>query len=271
MTLGAQTQPQGKLLDYKEFIEHQIARTRSRIKYTDFVTSCLMLLAGVALVLLLEVVLDHALGLPIVVRQVVLAIGLTSAFGFMLYKIVLPLLLSINSVYAAKTIEGADPAIKNSLINYLELRRQQGPVSKNVMAALEARAVNDLTHVEVDQVVNQQRAMQTAYALCGIVVAFCLYAAFTPKSILDSTKRAFLADVVRPTNTKLVNIKPGDDPAASHVVAGTHVTFSRRRPGRPARKGQAPLQLRRRQVLRRQGVRAGQELLRPLAVRRSPA
>ena len=49
-----------------------------------------------------------------------------------------------------------------------------------------------------------------AYALSGVVVVFCLYAALTPKDILASAKRAFLADVVRPTNTTLTNIKPGD-------------------------------------------------------------
>ncbi len=95
------------------------------------------------------------------------------------------------------------------------------------MATLEARAVADLAHVEVDTVVNQQRLIRTAYALSGVIVLFCLYAAFTPKSILDSTRRAlFLADVVRPTNTRLVNVKPGADPELSKVVAGTHVPFA---------------------------------------------
>ena len=48
----------------------------------------------------------------------------------------------------------------------------------------------------------------------------------TPKSIPDSIKRAFLADVVRPTDTRLTNIKPGDDPELSRVVAGSQVPFS---------------------------------------------
>ena len=47
----------------------------------------------------------------------------------------------------------------------------------------------------------------------------------SPRSILDSVRRAFLADVVRPTNTQLVNIKPGDNPELSEIVAGTHVNF----------------------------------------------
>ena len=64
--------------------------------------------------------------------------------------------------------------------------------------------------------------MKAFYALCGVISAFTLYYAFTPKSILDSTKRAFLADVVRPTNSRLEGIQPGN----TEVVAGAQVPFS---------------------------------------------
>ena len=138
----------------------------------------------------------------------------------------MPLLRRINGLYAAKTIEDADPAFKNSLINYLELRRYRTQMPKAVMATLESRAVTDLTHVEVDNVVNQQRMLRAVYAISGLLVIFSLYAIFSPKSIYDSTRRAFLADVARPTNTQFVNIKPGNDPNLSEVVAGEHVTFS---------------------------------------------
>ena len=73
---------------------------------------------------------------------------------------------------------------------------------------------------------NQQRLMRTFYALSGVIVVFCVYAAVTPKSILDSTRRAFLADLSRPTNTRLMHIKPGSEPELAQVVAGTHVVFS---------------------------------------------
>ena len=54
-----------------------------------------------------------------------------------------PLVFRINSLYAAKTIEISEPSLKNSLINYLELRRNRGQLSKAVLATLESRAVND--------------------------------------------------------------------------------------------------------------------------------
>src|SRR5262249_22174293 len=140
-------------------------------------------------------------------------------------RVALPLLLRINALYAAKTIEDSEGSFKNSLINYLELRRNRGQLSPAVLATLESRAVTDLAPADVEGVVNQRRLMKMAYALSGVIVVFCLYAAFAPKSILDSTRRAFLADVMRPTNTQLVNIKPGDNEELSRKVAGEHVNF----------------------------------------------
>ncbi len=226
MTLGTQAQPHGKLLDYEQFIDHQLNRTRARIKFIDVATACLILLAGFLGVLFLEVVLDHVVGLPLLFRRIVLAAGVTAASAFAAFKIVMPLARRVNGLYAAKTIEDADPVFKNSLINYLELRRNRTLIPKAVMATLESRAVTDLTHVEVDNVVNQQRLLKAVYAISGLLVVFSLYAIFSPKSIYDSTRRAFLADVSRPTNTQFVNIKPGDDRNLSEIVAGDHVTFS---------------------------------------------
>ena len=188
MSLGTQTKPAGKLLDYEQFIDHQLHRTRARIKLTDIMTASLTLVVGFLGVLFLEVVLDHVFGLPLLLRRIVLAGGLVTALAFAALRVAMPFIWRINSIYAAKTIEDADPAFKNSLINYLELRRYRGRLPKAIMATLEARAVSDLTQVEVDTVVNQQRLMRMAYALSAVIVIFCVYAAFAPKSILDSAK-----------------------------------------------------------------------------------
>ena len=192
---------------------------------TDILTACVTLFAATLGLLLLEVVLDHLFGLPLIIRQLLLFAGLGAAGYFATTRIVLPLIRSVSGLYAAKTIEDADPAFKNSLINYLNLRRNRDQVPKSFLAAMEAR-VSDLANVEVDTVINQRRLVWMTYATAGVVLAFCLYVVITPRSITDSIKRAFLADVARPTNTRLVNIKPGENPELAHIVAGTPVTFS---------------------------------------------
>ncbi|MCA1685699.1 MAG: DUF4175 domain-containing protein, partial [Planctomycetia bacterium] len=224
MALG--TQPVGKLLDFEQYIEHQIKRTRARIKMTDVLTASLILTTAFLGVLFLEVVLDHVFGLPLWLRRVVLWSGLTGGAAFAAVKIVRPMVSRVNGLYAAKTIEESDPTFKNSLLNYLTLRRHSDGISKSFLAAVEAKAVKDLTRVEIDTVVDQRRLLQMFYALAAVVVVFCLYSALTPKSILDSTRRAFLSDVVRPTNTRLVNIKPGDHDELNRVVSGANVPFT---------------------------------------------
>src|SRR5262245_57845268 len=124
MTVGTQAQPVGKLLDYEQFIDHQLQRTRRRIKFTDIMTACLILTVGFAGVLFLEVVADHLFGMPYWLRWTILYTGGTVAAVFAAFRVVLPLVSRINALYAAKTIEEADPTFKNSLINYLELKRQ---------------------------------------------------------------------------------------------------------------------------------------------------
>ena len=75
MTLGAQTKPHGKLLDYEQFIDHQLERTRTRIKLTDIMTASLTMLVAFLAALFVEVVLDHVFGLPLLFRWIVLAVG----------------------------------------------------------------------------------------------------------------------------------------------------------------------------------------------------
>ena len=163
MTLGTQSQPHGKLLDYEQFIDHQLNRTRARIKFIDIVTAGLILLAGFLGVLFLEVVLDHVVGLPLLLRRIVLAGGLSTAAAFSALRIAMPLLRRVNGLYAAKTIEDADPAFKNSLINYLELRRHRAQMPKAVMATLESQGRH-----RFDARRGRQRRQSTADAQSGL-------------------------------------------------------------------------------------------------------
>src|SRR3954447_26378526 len=98
MALGTQTQ--GKLLDYEQFIDHQIGLTRARIKMTDVLTAGVLLVAAVIGVLFLEVLLDHIFGLPFFLRQVVLVVGMAAAVVFAALRIGRPLAGKVNGLYA---------------------------------------------------------------------------------------------------------------------------------------------------------------------------
>src|SRR5262249_10531223 len=117
--MASSTQPYGKMLDYEQYIDHQLGRTRARIKMTDLLTSSLLLVAAAIAVLFVEIVLDHMVGLPLWLRQAVLLLGMAGGGTFAALRIFYPLVRRVNGFYAARTIEEADPSFKNSLISYL--------------------------------------------------------------------------------------------------------------------------------------------------------
>src|SRR4051812_50104423 len=96
--MALSTQPQGKLLDYEQYIDHQLARTRARIKLTDVMTACLILIVAALGVLFLEVVLDHSIGLPLWCRRIVLFLGLSGGAAFAFMGILLPLVRDVNGL-----------------------------------------------------------------------------------------------------------------------------------------------------------------------------
>src|SRR5690242_14585175 len=102
MSTGTQTQPYGKLLDYEQFIDHQLQRTRKRIKLTDVMTACVTLVVAFLGILFLEVVLDHLVGMPFSLRWVILFTGLTVAGIYLALRVVFPLVRRVNEIYAAK-------------------------------------------------------------------------------------------------------------------------------------------------------------------------
>ena len=218
--------PRGRILEYAEFIEDQVARARSRIKSNDMFRAILWMITVSLGVIFLEVILDHTVELPSMARRLILFGGLGTAAVYAFVRIARPMLLKVNTLYAAKSIESTDSTFKNSLINYLQIRDDADKVAPSVLAQIEARAVADLSKVNVDDVVDQSQIVRLSYALAAIVVGICLYSWITPKSLLDSARRAFLADVQRPTNTRFLNITPGDKPDAPKVMTGMPVEFS---------------------------------------------
>ena len=226
------TTPQEDSLDYEHFVDYQLAHAQGRIKTVDVGTGVLRLITGAIAYVLAVIVLDHALVLPAGVRLGLLWAVLLAACGYVGLAVLLPGLRRISGFYVARTIEQATPEFKNSLINYLDLRRRPDEIPAGVLAALEDRAVTDLRRVCVDDKISHERLMRAGYTLAGAVVAACLAvlvnALFMHRSLADSLGRVFLptADIAPPTRTQIVDIKPGDDPDLSRVVASTDVLVS---------------------------------------------
>jgi hypothetical protein len=209
------SKPRLPLGTYEAVIDDRLDRTRRHVKSVDVMAGCLALAVGVLVYLGLTTLLDHWVftgGLGFQGRLIlwsVLVVGVTS---FFVGRIFLSLVRRVNPLYAAQAIEQSRPAIKNSIINFLLLRRERQQVPTVVYEAIEQRAANDMRRVTVDTTVDRAHVLRLSYMLAGVVLILVLYLVISPKNPLVSFQRMVWpwADVMAPTRVVIENIEPGD-------------------------------------------------------------
>lgn len=205
----------GKLVEFDQYIESQIHRTRRQVKGVDVSTSLMMLAVGTLVYLMLVALADHWLvsgGLGFAGRLTAFLVLAAGVIVYVAWRVAPLLLRRINPVYAAHTIERNRPGIKNSLINFLLLRSSPAGLAPRVYEAMEAQAVNALTAVHSDVPVDRKPVIRLLLALMGIVFCLALYAIISPKSLFASFRRVVVpwSDVASPTRVKISDVQPGD-------------------------------------------------------------
>jgi collagen type III alpha len=202
-------------VDFDEYIDIQLRKTRSTIKTTDVLTAAVGILTLLTLYLLLFVICDHWIvrgGFGPVSRGIMLTVVVTAICGWGIVKIVVPWRRRVSGLYAASTIEKASPALKSSLLNLVDIARSGHEVSPEIYHSIERRAALALTHVDVNETVDRRTLLRLSNALLAVVVLFCLYWIFSPKNPATSLWRAIvpMADLGVATRTEIFNVRPGD-------------------------------------------------------------
>jgi hypothetical protein len=196
-------------------IEDRILKTRRQVKGVDIIAGLLTLIVGTTTYLFVAALIDHWLvtgGLDFWQRVLIWAI-LISAAGLYFVKYVWPsLVLSINPVFAARTIEQTKSSLKNSLINFLLLRGRQTELSPVIYQALEQRAASDLKGVHIETAVDRRPVLHLSFLLLVVVGVICLYLAISPKNPLISAERILWpwSNLLAPTRVTIENVMPGD-------------------------------------------------------------
>ena len=196
-------------------IEDRILKTRRQVKGIDIIAGLLTLIVGTLTYLFIAALVDHWLvtgGLGFWQRLLLWAI-LLSAAGLYFIKYVWPsLVLSINPIFAARTIEQTKPTLKNSLINFLLLRGRERELAPVIYQALEQRAAADLKGVQIETAVDRRPVLHLSYLLLAVVGVICLYLALSPKSPLISAERILWpwSNLHAPTRVTIDNLQPGD-------------------------------------------------------------
>lgn len=222
------------LVEYEEFIEDQLRKTRSRVRGVDIAAAVMVLAAATVAFFLLAGLVDHWLitgGLGFWGRLLLFAAYLTAAGYWTLTEIVPLLVKRINPLYAAQTIERSQPRLKNTLLNFLLFRANPAGVHKKVMAAIEEQAATNLAGAEVDSAVDRSRLIRLGYVLVAVMIVCAAYMLLSPKDLLKTVGRVAMpwADISAPTRTTIDEITPGDAAA----FRGQQVTVKARVRGLP--------------------------------------
>lgn len=195
------------------FIEEQLRKTRAQVKIVDIVGNSLAMLCGALGFMLVLALIDHWLfALGFWTRLVALLV-LVAGCGWWFAVRILPLIIRrINPVYAAMTIEMAEPSLKNSLINFLLLRGRRGEVHEVVYDALGQRAASDLSHVPADTAVDHSHLIRIGYVLAALLAVGAAYKILSPKDPLQSVARVMApwANIDRPSRVQIEDVQPGD-------------------------------------------------------------
>lgn len=212
----------GNYVDFDEYVGLKLEKTRSTIRSTDLLTA----LAGVAAMflgyLLVFVILDQWVirdGFGIVWRWILLSTLMISTVAWLVWKIGIPSFRTVNGLFAAREIEKAEPGLKSSLLNLIDLKSAGRAVNPAILKALERRAAVRLQEVDVSQAIDHRPLVRTAYVLLAVIVLFCLYALLSPKKISNSIWRGLLpaANVPIATRTEILSVKPGDLTVPAHT------------------------------------------------------
>lgn len=204
-----------KYVDFDEFIDYQVRKTRAGIRSTDLLTSLVVLALAVTTYLLAFVVIDHwvtAGGIGYWPRLVSLTLLVLFVVGWTAWKLVFPYLRQVNALFAAREIEHAQPDLKSSLLTLVDLKQAGRAVPPHIVAAMEKRAARKLSATDVEQAVDRRLLLRLSYALLAVVAVMCLYTVFSPKSISNSVLRALLPSSSRSvsTRTRIEAVDPGD-------------------------------------------------------------
>src|SRR5258708_5077189 len=112
-------------VEYEEYVDYQLEKTRSIVKRTDILTTLTTLAAAVLAHLFAFVVLDQWIisgGFGYASRVVLLGLVATLVTATLVWRVLFPLLRQVHPLYAARVIEKSDPQLKSNLVNFVDVR-----------------------------------------------------------------------------------------------------------------------------------------------------
>ena len=206
MATELKSPPTQKISRSERMVEDQIQKIEKQIRLVDLGTGVLGLLALFFAYTVVIVLLDRFLALSSLARQFLFA-GFVLYSGWWVYKKILtPLLLPVNPIYAALLLEQAIPDTKNSLVNYVDLK--DSVIPESVKLALGKRAAKDLKSHDEDEFVSHKNLFMLGTLAGFLFFILIILAVIFGKnpffSLLGRTFTPFVETTIATRNTVLI-------------------------------------------------------------------
>ena len=220
MPTTAEPRTQEQYVDFDEFVDFQLKKTRANIKLTDILTAATGAATLVLGYLLIFTILDHWVidgGFGTLSRSLLFGLLMVATTAWLYWRIAVPYLKNVTGLFAARVLEESDPSLKSTLLNLVDLQRAGRDVPDEIRTALEKRAALSLSHMDVDHAVDRRLLMRFAYTLLVLVCSvLCLHVVF-PEEHLPNPSAAADGDCRR----RDANGNPGRQ-TGRHGNSGAH-------------------------------------------------
>ncbi len=193
-------------------IQQQLRRAGRYVKWVEAGSQLLTLLIATLIFFLAAALIDHWIISLGWFGRWVLCLTFIGGCGWFIATRLLPLLVrAVNPAYSAHAIEEATPTLKNSLLNFLLLQKDQSGVKQSVMHALESKAASDISTIEVETAIDRAPLIRMGYILCGVMAFVALYKIASPKDPFQTAARVVApwADLARPSRVIIREVQPG--------------------------------------------------------------
>lgn len=216
----SQTPNRADLNQVNETIVQRINQVRRQVKRVELITTIAALATFLLAFLLCSVVLDHWVfkeGTPLFLRWVMIVGFLLLGIVFFIWKLIPILRFPVNPAYAAEVLERCHPDMKNSLLNWVFLKREKrsqsiSTIQRHILEGISRTTAGNLTQVQTELVVDHHQAFRWGIGCIILLGLFFLYTVFSPKSPLDSIIRTInpLTSLDAPQSLIVKDVTPGD-------------------------------------------------------------
>ena len=205
-----------------QLIVERINKIRHQIRVVELVTTLVTLLACLLAFLLVSVLVDHWLfknGTPLLLRYLGGFVFGGGAAAYFVLRLIPILRFAINPAYAAEVLEKNHPDMKNRLVNWVFLRRENrnktSPGSQTehmVIDRIGRETAANLKAIPEQLVVDCAAMIRWGIVLVVVLGLFCLYMIVSPKNTMQSVARAVtpFVDIEPPQSIVIKAVEPGD-------------------------------------------------------------